>query len=113
MTLETILMAFTIIAGMVAVFELLEFIFTKNVPGLVRLAVRMWRALRRRFRRGKTPADGRYLILNFSSHPLMPVVAITKGRSWTPRSTRISLMKFARLTSYSSLNDWLTLSFQP
>ena len=71
MTKETILTVCAIVAGVVAVFELLEYIFTKNIPWLARLLRYSWRWLRRRFGQ-KQPQRQRYLVINFSAHPLMP-----------------------------------------
>jgi hypothetical protein len=72
MAQEKILLVFTIIAGIVAVFELLEYVFTKNLPWLVRLGLLTWRQVRRWWRRRHDDGSQRYLILNFSSHPVLP-----------------------------------------
>ncbi len=67
-----VLTIFAVIAGVVAVFELLEYIFTKNIPWLGRVLSHLIRRLRRRFGRGPAVAGERYLLLNFSAHPVMP-----------------------------------------
>jgi hypothetical protein len=72
MTLQNILSIFAIIAGVVAIFELLEYIFTKNIPWLARLLRQSTRWLRRRLGRGTAPTGQRCLVLNFSAHPIMP-----------------------------------------
>jgi hypothetical protein len=72
MNLETILTLFALVTGVVAVFQLLEYIFTKNLPWLARLLRRWWRWQRRRFQPKGKAAGQRYLVLNFSSHPLLP-----------------------------------------
>lgn len=75
---------FTFIAGVVAVFELLEYIFTKNIPWLVRLMSQGLRWLRRRLGWGPAAGQQRYLVLNFSAHPLLPdqLQAIQKLAGW-------------------------------
>jgi hypothetical protein len=68
--LNLILAACAIVAGVVAVFELLEYVFTKNLPWLARMGRNTWRQLRRRLWRRVQGDQGRFLILNFSSHPV-------------------------------------------
>lgn len=72
MTLQDILTIFGVIAGVVAIFELLEYIFTKNIPWLVRLVTDLTGWVRRRFGQPLPAPDQRYLVLNFSAHPVMP-----------------------------------------
>src|SRR5688572_27154123 len=72
MTLQDILTVFTLVAGVVAVFELLEYIFTRNIPWLARLVAYLWRRLRRGLGWEKIPPGQRYLLLNFSAHPILP-----------------------------------------
>ncbi|MFQ5578541.1 MAG: CRISPR-associated endonuclease Cas1 [Anaerolineae bacterium] len=47
MSLNTILTVFAVLSGVVALFELLEYIFTKNIPWLARLLRQGWRRLTR------------------------------------------------------------------
>jgi hypothetical protein len=72
---------FTYTAGIVSIFELLEFLFTKNIPWLARLLQKGWRRLKRFFfkRRG-----GLTMILNCSGHPVHPAQksAIEKLMHW-------------------------------
>lgn len=70
--LDTLLTLFAIIAGVVAILELLEYIFTKNIPWLARLVTNLVRQVRRRLGRIKAKPGQRYLLLNFSSHPIKP-----------------------------------------
>ncbi|MBE7557392.1 MAG: hypothetical protein HS126_40660 [Anaerolineales bacterium] len=72
MNMENILTLFAIAAGVVAVIELLEYIFTKNIPWLFWLVTRLWRWGRRQLGRNVVAAGQRYLVLNFSAHPLLP-----------------------------------------
>ena len=72
MSLNTILTIFAVLSGVVALFELLEYIFTKNIPWLARLLRQGWRRLRRQLRRGKGGSGQRYLVITFSPHPLLP-----------------------------------------
>jgi hypothetical protein len=72
MPFPELLNIFALIAGVVAVIELLEYVFTKNIPWLVRLATNLTRRVRRWLGRGPAPAGERYLVLNFSAHPLLP-----------------------------------------
>ena len=70
MTLQDLVNYSALIAGVVAIFELAEYLVTRNIPWLARLLSQFWQRLRRRF--GPKPAGQRYLALNFSAHPLMP-----------------------------------------
>ncbi len=61
----------TIIAGgVVSVLQLLEYLVTKNIPWLLRLVRNAFRRARRFFTRNRDK-DGRYLVLNFSGHPVL------------------------------------------
>ncbi|MFQ5677612.1 MAG: hypothetical protein ACE5G1_17115, partial [bacterium] len=60
------------VAGIVGVFQLLKYIFTRNLPWLARLSRRAVRWVRRRIGRKHAPPGQRYLVVNFSSHPLLP-----------------------------------------
>ncbi|NTV18270.1 MAG: hypothetical protein HGA83_02445 [Bacteroidales bacterium] len=87
-TLNNVMLLFGVTAGLVSVFELLEFLFTKNIPWLWRIARQVWRKIRWSF--GKKADDGEVqrLILNFSGHPVTPAQqqAIEKQMHWTSSS---------------------------
>ncbi|MBN1220834.1 MAG: hypothetical protein JXM69_18070 [Anaerolineae bacterium] len=84
MTLQNILSICAIITGVVAVIELLEYVFTKNIPWLARLARQLMRWLRRRLGRTAVAPGQRCLVLNFSAHPIMPSQrqAIRTAMNW-------------------------------
>jgi hypothetical protein len=84
MNLETLLTIFALIAGVVAVFELLEYLFTRNLPWLARGMRHLWRRVRRRLGRAKDGEGQRYLVLNFSAHPVLPgqQAAIRARQGW-------------------------------
>ena len=65
LTLITILLG-----GIVSALQLLEYLFTKNIPWLLRLIRNAYRRTKRLFRRTRSE-NGRYLVLNFSGHPFM------------------------------------------
>lgn len=56
--------------GVVSIIQILELLFTKNIPWLFRLIRSTWRSVRRRFA-GSAPTHPRKLILNFSGHPVL------------------------------------------
>jgi hypothetical protein len=66
-----LLILFAFSAGLVSIFQLLEYLITKNIPWLFRLIRGTWRAFQRRLA-GKALVDSRKLILNFSGHPVLP-----------------------------------------
>jgi hypothetical protein len=82
--MQNILNILTIISGGVAVIQLLEYIFTKNIPWLVRLLMRATRWLKRKLGWTQVPPGQRYLVLNFSSHLILPnqQQTIQKKMSW-------------------------------
>lgn len=63
-----ILFAFT--TGLVSIFQLLEYLFTKNIPWLLRLIRGLWRSMMRRLKGGHQ-VESRKVILNFSGHPVL------------------------------------------
>ncbi|MCL4298489.1 MAG: hypothetical protein KJ077_22320 [Anaerolineae bacterium] len=69
---EAILTFFAVVAGVVAVLELLEYLFERNIPWLARLLTRLWRWGRRKLGLVKPAPGQRFLALNFSAHPLLP-----------------------------------------
>lgn len=80
---NNLLVLFAFSAGLLSVFQLLEFFVTKNIPWLFRLIRSVWRSVQRSLA-GGAPADSRKLILNFSGHPVLPgqVKAITRQMRW-------------------------------
>ena len=60
-----------LLGGIVSALQLLEYLVTKNIPWLLRLVRNGFRRIRRLFRRNRNK-DGRYLVLNFSGHPILP-----------------------------------------
>ncbi len=74
---------FAFAAGILACKELIEYIFTKNLPWLSRLARNSVRRIKRVFR-NPSKEDGRFLALNFSGHPVLPgqQKAIQKRMGW-------------------------------
>jgi len=68
MTKQDILTYSAMTAGVVAIFQLLEFIFGKNLPWFARLFRRSFRWAKRRIRLLKGPTGQRHLLINFSSH---------------------------------------------
>jgi len=64
-TLITILLG-----GIVSVLQLLEYLFTKNIPWILRLFRNAFRRLRRFFTRADDK-KGRCIVLNFSGHPVL------------------------------------------
>jgi hypothetical protein len=67
---KNLLILFAFSAGLVSIFQLLEYLITKNIPWLFRLFRSMWRSVQCRFI-GGIPSDIRKLILNFSGHPVL------------------------------------------
>ena len=84
MSMQNVLILATIVSGLVAVIQLLEYIFTKNIPWLVRLMMRGTRWLKRKLGLKKIPPGQRYLVLNFSSHLILPnqQQTIQKKMNW-------------------------------
>lgn len=78
---QHLLVLFTFTAGIVSILEILEFLFTKNLPWLARLLQKAWRRLKRLFRKRQ---GGLTLILNCSGHPVHPAQksAIEKLMNW-------------------------------
>ncbi len=60
-----------IAAALVPILQLLEYFFSKKIPWLFRLVRNAWRRIRRLFRRSWKEGD-RFLVLNFSGHPVLP-----------------------------------------
>ncbi len=85
MTLEELLILATIISGLVAIIQLLEYIFTRNIPWLARLLMHGSRWVKRKLGLKKIPPGQRFLVLNFSSHLILPKQqqAIQKLLDWT------------------------------
>ena len=77
-----ILFGFT--TGLVSIFQLLEYLFTKNIPWLFRLIRGLWRAMRHRLK-GSNQVEPRKVILNFSGHPVLQgqQEAVEKLMRWT------------------------------
>jgi len=67
MSQQNLVILFTITAGIVSILEILEFLFTKNIPWLARLLQKAWRRLGRIFRKRQ---GGLTLIVNCSGHPV-------------------------------------------
>ena len=82
-TQNSVIFLFTIITGVVSFIELMEYLVTKNIPWLVRVLQGQWRRLRRRMQ-GSLPDGTRYVVLNFSGHPVLPgqLSAIKKLLQW-------------------------------
>lgn len=74
---------FAYAAGILACKELIEYIFTKNLPWLSRLTRNGVRRVKRLFW-NRSKEDGRFLALNFSGHPVLPgqQKAIQKRMGW-------------------------------
>lgn len=62
---------FAFAAGILACKELIEYIFTKNLPWFSRLFRNGVRRAKRLFW-NRSKEDGRFLALNFSGHPVLP-----------------------------------------
>jgi hypothetical protein len=79
---QNLLVLFAFVTGIVSIIELLEFLFTRNIPWIARLLQKAWRSLRRLFR--SRNAVERTLIMNFSGHPVHPTQksAIEKLMHW-------------------------------
>ena len=69
MNQHSLFVLFTFAAGIVSILEILEFLFTKNIPWLARLLQKAWRRLTRFFRKRQ---GGLTMILNCSGHPVHP-----------------------------------------
>jgi len=69
MNQQNLFVLFTFAAGVVSILEILEFLFTKNIPWLARLLQKAWRQLKRFFRKRQ---GGLTMILNCSGHPVHP-----------------------------------------
>ncbi len=74
---------FAYVAGILACKELIEYIFTKNLPWISRL-IRNGIRRAKRFFRNRSKEDSRFLALNFSGHPVLPgqQKAIQKQAGW-------------------------------
>lgn len=90
--LNTWLQVTTLVTGLVGLFQLAEYIFTRNLPWLVRLVLLGWRRLRLWWRRRQRNDEQRYLAVNFSAHPLLPgqLQEIQKKMGW-PKVTEIAV----------------------
>jgi len=67
----SILTLVTLIAGgIVSVLQLLEYLVTKNIPWILRFIANLFRRSKRLLKK-KSDSDERYLVLNFSGHPVM------------------------------------------
>jgi len=71
MTKHDILTYAAILAGIAALFQILEYIFTKNAPWLFRLTRRTFRWLKRRLGLTRVTEGQRFLVVNFH-HLLKP-----------------------------------------
>jgi len=82
---NNLLLLFAFAAGLVSVIELLEYLFTKNIPWLARLVRGYWRSLRRTFSKREGEGVERQLVLNFSGHPVLPCQKqeIDRHMHWT------------------------------
>jgi len=69
---RNLLLLFAFTAGLVSLIELLEYLFTKNIPWIWRLIQRFWANLNRGFRKREGEKVIQHLILNFSGHPVLP-----------------------------------------
>ena len=80
---QEMLILFTVAAGIVSILELLEFLFTRNIPWLGRLLQKGYRRMSS-WLHGRTGRRGRTLIVNFSGHPVLPgqKKAIEKLMHW-------------------------------
>jgi len=67
---KNLLILFAFSAGLVSIFQLLEYLVTKNIPWLFRLIRSTWRTVKRRFAADASD-ESRKLILNFSGHPVL------------------------------------------
>jgi len=72
LTQHNLVTLFVFTTGIVSIYQLLEYLTTKNIPWLFRLIRQLWRRVVIRFR-GNVPAGARQLVLNFSGHPVLPV----------------------------------------
>lgn len=74
---------FAFATGILACFQLLELLITRNLPWIFRLVRNGWRRLRRLFRQSWKEGD-RFLALNFSGHPVLAgqQKAIQKRMGW-------------------------------
>jgi hypothetical protein len=79
---QNLLILFTFTAGIVSILEILEFLFTRNLPWIARLLQKAWRWLKRLTQARKKGI--RTLIVNCSGHPVHPVQksAIEKLMRW-------------------------------
>lgn len=71
LTQNNLVTLFALTTGIVSIYQLLEYLSTKNIPWLLRLIRGVWRGMVRRFR-GDISDGPRQLILNFSGHPVLP-----------------------------------------
>ena len=71
LTQNNLVTLFALTTGIVSIYQLLEYLSTKNIPWLLRLIRGVWRGVVRRFR-GDISDGPRQLILNFSGHPVLP-----------------------------------------
>lgn len=80
---QELLILFTFATGIVSILELLEFLFTRNIPWLGRLLQKAFRSLNSWFH-GRKVSRLRTLIVNFSGHPVLPgqKKAIEKLMHW-------------------------------
>lgn len=85
LTENNLLFLFAFSAGLVSIFELIEYLATKNIPWFVRLTGNVWKRLMRRISKTGNAAQVRQLILNFSGHPVLPgqKLSIEKFMHWT------------------------------
>ena len=88
LTVNNLNLLFWFAAGLLSVSQYLEFLFTKNIPWLWRIARQVWRKIRRSFGKKADDAHLQRLILNFSGHPVSPgqQQAIEKQMQWTSSS---------------------------
>ncbi|HWR31084.1 MAG TPA: CRISPR-associated protein Csx15 [Negativicutes bacterium] len=84
LTKSNLWLIFTFTTGLVSIFQLLEYLVTKNVPWLFRFISRLWKKIRQHFA-GGDPAETPKLIVNFSGHPVLPgqQKAIERIKHWT------------------------------
>ncbi len=72
MTKQDLLTYAAIMAGIVAIFQLFEYLIEKNIPWLFRLTRRSFRWLKRRLHLTRIPEGQRFILVNFSSHLIQP-----------------------------------------
>ena len=70
-SLNQITLITLVAGGIVSVLQLLEYLVTKNIPWILRFLRNALRRTKRIFSQYRD-RDGRYLVLNFSGHPVLP-----------------------------------------